>query len=820
MSSRLITLLTALGLLAASGASAQTTLLHPAEDNAAAGTQVQTSPAFPKVARQWVSLDAVSINRMRAGDEAVLVTPSGTAHSLVYDRTEAGYGGGRVWIGHVRGFGHDYPVLISTYEGRVNGSIATPGGQLRLEGTEQRSLLTDLEAAGEHVFAPSADDSLIPSAVGDRTAAPAAAADLSAAPASATPGSPARIDLLLLFNTDLQNNLGGYAATIARLNLLVATANNAYANSGIYVSLNLVYAQAVGYSYAATGVSDGTALSSLRTDPAVAALRNQYGADVVVMVRPFVASVCGLGYLVQNSDYAFAVVEDGSSGIYYCHVTTLTHEVGHVMGAAHDVGTSVNLGDNPNSGLPSYNRGYCNGGAGTIMSYTSTSGCYPLAPYFSNPSLGTCNSGPCGVPIGTPYTVGTTTVTGADSTTAINANAPFMATWRAAPTKFTPLVPSRLLDTRAGMTTVDGLYAGGGALGLNGQLDLAVAGRGGVPANGAGAVVMNVTVANPASWGYLTAWPTGAARPLASNINFVTGQTIPNLVVAKLGSAGKVSLYNASTSADLLVDVAGWFPSSSAFVPLTPARLLDTRAGGTTVDGSFSGVGALAAGGSLNLTVAGRAGVPAAGADTVVLNVAATQPTAAGYVTAWPAGSARPATSNLNFAPGQTIANLVVTKIGTNGQVALYNAGGSTQLVADVAGWFPAGSELTSLVPARLLDTRPGAATIDGQFAGGGAMGLNAELDLTVAGRAGIPGTGVGAVVLNVTAVSPSSPGYLVVWPAGSTRPLASNLNFLTGDVVPNLVFAKVGTNGQVAIYNSAQSTHVLADVVAWFAAP
>src|SRR5438445_1476517 len=200
-----------------------------------------------------------------------------------------------------------------------------------------------------------------------------------------------------------------------------------------------------------------------------------------------------------------------------------------------------------------------------------------------------------------------------------------MAVWRAPPAKFTPLSPSRILDTRTGQTTIDGLYNGIGALSLNAQLDLPVAGRGGVPATGAGAVVMNVTVVDPVGGGYITAWPTGNPLPWTSNINFVAHQTIPNLITVKLGTSGKVSLYNASYGTDLLADVAGWFPASSAFVPLVPARLLDTRTGQSTIDGQFNAIGAVGPVQELDLTVAGRGGVPSTGADSVVPNDTVTE---------------------------------------------------------------------------------------------------------------------------------------------------------------------------------------------------
>jgi hypothetical protein len=214
-----------------------------------------------------------------------------------------------------------------------------------------------------------------------------------------------------------------------------------------------------------------------------------------------------------------------------------------------------------------------------------------------------------------------------------------------------------------------------------------VAGRGGVPGN-ASAVVLNVTATQPSTGGYFTVWPRGADQPLASNVNFTAGQTIPNLVVAKVGANGQVSFYNNQGSTHAIVDVLGFFPAGSDYGGLTPARLMDTRPGQSTVDGQAAGTGAIGSGGIRHLTVAGRGGVPG-NASAVVLNVTATQPSTGGYFTVWPRGADQPLASNVNFTAGQTIANLVVAKVGANGQVSFYNNQGSTHAIVDVLGYLP-----------------------------------------------------------------------------------------------------------------------------------
>jgi len=73
-------------------------------------------------------------------------------------------------------------------------------------------------------------------------------------------------------------------------------------------------------------------------------------------------------------------------------------------------------------------------------------------------------------------------------------------------------------------------------------------------------VVLNVTVTNPTAPSFLTVWPSDAAsQPTASDLNYVAGQTSPNLVVVRLGADGSISLYNAAGSTDVIIDVVGYY---------------------------------------------------------------------------------------------------------------------------------------------------------------------------------------------------------------------------------------------------------------------
>jgi hypothetical protein len=129
------------------------------------------------------------------------------------------------------------------------------------------------------------------------------------------------------------------------------------------------------------------------------------------------------------------------------------------------------------------------------------------------------------------------------------------------------LAPARILDTREpiGVPTVGML--GGGEI-----LTLQVADRGGVPATGALAVTMNVTVTEPQAAGFVTIYPCDADRPEASNLNFSAGETVPNLVTVKLSAAGTVCLF-AQRTTHLVADVAGYFtdvPEALRVESLTP----------------------------------------------------------------------------------------------------------------------------------------------------------------------------------------------------------------------------------------------------------
>lgn len=327
--------------------------------------------------------------------------------------------------------------------------------------------------------------------------------------------------------------------------------------------------------------------------------------------------------------------------------------------------------------------------------------------------------------------------------------------------------------------------------------ELGVAGRFGVPGNASG-VVLNVTATAPTGSGFLTVWPCGAPQPLASNLNVRAGETVPNLVVVRPGAGGKVCTLT-STPTHVLVDLQGWMPS--AFSSTAPTRVLETRA----ADGQIGYSGAKPAAGQV-IEVALGANAPVGQGSAAVLNLTATEPVSDGFVTAWPCGTSRPLASNLNYRAGQTRANAVVVAPGTGGKVCVL-ASASTHLVVDVAGSIQSG--FTGTAPVRKLDTRPAPDRL-GYTGDTPAAGSVTRVALGTSRPAGAT-----AAVLNVTATNPTGEGYVTVWPCEGSQPVASNLNYRSGDTVANLAMVAPGASGDVCIYSQRRSDLVV-DLLGW----
>ena len=381
------------------------------------------------------------------------------------------------------------------------------------------------------------------------------------------------------------------------------------------------------------------------------------------------------------------------------------------------------------------------------------------------------------------------------------------------PKSYVPISPIRIADTRPSSGKP---YAGDTLLPC-GTLNVQVSGIGGIP-SGAVGIVANITVVSPSSPGYLSIYPADSIRGIFSNINFIPGQVVANLVEVPLNpSNGQITIYNGSNgAANVVVDVEGYIPSSSSgslYTPITPLRICDTRTGNPS---GLSGIEAQCnskepqANSSFGIDVAGVGDI-ASNATAVALTVTAVEPQSAGYISVYPSGSF-PGTSNLNFTTGDTIANSVVVPLSSAGQLEIY-VSATTNVLVDISGYYSSSGSMVDVAsPVRICDTRSGS----GEPYAGDTLGSSSVLQLKVAGAGGIPDTAT-AVVINVTVTNTTAISYLTAYPAGSTQPVASNLNWQPGATLADLVVVKIGSSGMVNIYNHAGSTDVIVDVEGWY---
>lgn len=374
------------------------------------------------------------------------------------------------------------------------------------------------------------------------------------------------------------------------------------------------------------------------------------------------------------------------------------------------------------------------------------------------------------------------------------------------PGRYFGLTPTRILDTRSGLGVREGVVRAGE------RIEVPVLQQAGVPAAGVVAIALNLSVVSPTGPGYIRAWADGQPVPGVSIQSFAKGQSISNLAISQVGVDGKVAILVSGSATHVVADVQGYYmgvePVPGAMMPLSPVRVLDTRYG----IGTYGA--ALPVNTPLAFRVAGAAGVPAFYVGTALLNVSVVNPTGAGYIRAYAHGSPVPAVSDQNYRPGESISELVAVPIGQDGFASVYLAGaGKAQVVVDVYGYFIAGSADSSgafqSVPAtRVLDTRSGVGAAKAPISAGHAV------TLTLAGRAGVPTTGIRDVALTVTVVRSTAAGYIRAYSDGPLVPGVSNQDYRAGDTISALVFVPVGPDGKVALLLSGSgSADVVADV-------
>jgi len=389
-----------------------------------------------------------------------------------------------------------------------------------------------------------------------------------------------------------------------------------------------------------------------------------------------------------------------------------------------------------------------------------------------------------------------------------------------------------LLDTRPGELACDtpGTPLSGGAA----RTQAARIACTGIPAN-AQVVVGNATVVNTgagATGGFITLYPSGAAQPTVSNLNYMAGQVVPNAFTVGLGGGDGAFQIYASSSTHFVVDVTGYYAPPGVgglfYHPLpNPVRLLDTRSGEPACDTP----GTPLSGGTARTQAARIActGIPSS-ALVVVGNATVVNTEAgatSGFVTLYPSGATQPTVSNLNYVAGQVVPNAFTVGLGGGDGAFNIFATSGTHFIVDITGYYSdqatdlngAGLLYHSLPnPVRLLDTRSGELACDTP-----GVPLIGNATRTEAARTACSGvaSNAQAIVGNATVVNTetgAAAGFITLYPSGVSQPSGSNLNYVAGQVVPNAFTVGLSSgDGAFQIFASS-STHFIADLTGYFA--
>jgi hypothetical protein len=354
------------------------------------------------------------------------------------------------------------------------------------------------------------------------------------------------------------------------------------------------------------------------------------------------------------------------------------------------------------------------------------------------------------------------------------------------------------------------------------RIKVAGIGIGGIPLHETSAVVADVTVIDPANAGWLAVFNPTTGRNSTSTLNYTAKRRVTTMAVIGVDDDGYIGA-RITSQAVFSIQITGYFTTATTasntaglYNPLSPARIMDTR--------SHLGGTAPGPNGTTTLQVAGRGGVPTSGVSAVVLNVTVTGPTATGNVVAEPGGT-ETFGSTVDFVRGETRANRAIVALGSGGKVGFHNSAGTTQLVADVAGYFTdssstaGGSYFVPSGPGRLVDSRtPGQPRWS-------TPGITRSLAMTVdhglrysaaSLRSVTPPT---AILITITSVAPNASGYLTVYPGGTARPVTSDLNATKGALTNNLAVVGIGSNGSVNLYSNPAG-NVVIDTSGYFARP
>jgi peptidyl-Asp metalloendopeptidase len=377
-----------------------------------------------KPASGTVDLTQLFGDQAKSTGTLTLQLPSGKRFDVTRSSVLPGLNGGRTFVGYFNSYGEDYRIYVTDQGGVVSGTMLSPEGRMEISpapgaGAGNVTILSFAKAGFLKAHSSETDAKIPPEAyqlsttpsqflqsAGDALGLNAQA--LAAAQERAKAAGDTTIDVLVAYTPGMITRHGSSAGALARINTLVATMNDALAQSQVALNMRLVNATQVSYSETASNDDALTAISPGSTNSiksTVDTLRNQYGADLVVLLRPYSRPThggCGLAWVLgfggggikaEQSTYGFSAVSDGADSAgsgFFCEDVTFAHEIGHNLGLEHDRANSSSVGST------AYGYGYIDtaAGFGTIMSYFGGT----RVKKFSNPNV-VCNGAPCGKPI-------------------------------------------------------------------------------------------------------------------------------------------------------------------------------------------------------------------------------------------------------------------------------------------------------------------------------------------------------------------------------------------------------------------------------------
>jgi hypothetical protein len=360
--------------------------------------------------------------------------------------------------------------------------------------------------------------------------------------------------------------------------------------------------------------------------------------------------------------------------------------------------------------------------------------------------------------------------------------------------RFVLLTRSRILRTG---TNLGGHPA---VLGAAQTLSLKVLGVGGVPTTGVQAVVLNLHALKPSMPSALTVWPAGRARPPTPDLRTGVGDSNDALVTVVPGAQGKVQVFNAKGTTGLAVDVAGYYgtsPDGLTYQPVYPFRIAQYLTSGPIAPGDSQGY-----------LVQGYTGIPLIPGMVAVLEVSAARSSAAGNLSVFTGGGYPPSHADFSFPAERLVTRLVIVSVGEFFEVMVQNGGSAPVAVTiQLLGYFAPGAPdvFHPVTRAHLMH----AALTDG---------TPATVKLT--GAAGVPSSGVDAI-LGIASISQASKaGYARLRPVGVTpATYCCGYDISYSGPAKNAIVPMVGPTGRATITSTADAT-VDIDVAGWFGPP